>query len=71
MNDPLRILIVDDHAIVRQGLRAVMRVLPGMEWAGEAKNGREALSAVAALQPDLVLMDLVMPDVDGVAAIAL
>jgi DNA-binding NarL/FixJ family response regulator len=66
----IRILIVDDHAIVRQGLRAVIRVLPGMEWAGEARDGREAIAAVAALRPDIVLMDLVMPELDGVAAIA-
>lgn len=68
--DTVRVLIVDDHAIVRQGLRAVMRVLPGLEWVGEARNGHEALAAVAELRPNLVLMDLVMPEVDGVAAIA-
>jgi two-component system, NarL family, response regulator LiaR len=66
----LRILIVDDHTIARQGLRAVMRVLPDMELAGEARNGHEAIAAVAELQPDVVLMDLMMPDMDGVAAIA-
>jgi DNA-binding NarL/FixJ family response regulator len=66
----IRILIVDDHAIVRQGLRAVIRVLPGMEWVGEARDGRQAIEAVAVLRPDIVLMDLVMPELDGVAAIA-
>lgn len=66
----IRVLIVDDHAIVRQGLRVVLRVLPGLAWAGEARNGAEALDAVAALRPDLVLMDLVMPGVDGVQGIA-
>lgn len=66
----IRILIVDDHAIVRQGLRAVVRVLPGMEWVGEARDGREAIAAVETLRPDIVLMDLVMPELDGVAAIA-
>lgn len=70
MSEPISILVVDDHAIVRQGLRAVLRVLPGMRWAGEARNGREAIAAVAELRPDLVLMDLVMPELDGVAAIA-
>jgi DNA-binding NarL/FixJ family response regulator len=65
----LRILIVDDHTIARQGLRAVMRVLPDMELVGEARNGREAVDMVRELQPDVVLMDLVMPDMDGVAAI--
>lgn len=66
----IRILIIDDHAIVRQGLRAVLRVLPNLEWVGEARNGREGLEAVGTLRPDLVLMDLVMPEMDGVAAIA-
>jgi NarL family two-component system response regulator LiaR len=65
----IRILIVDDHAIVRQGLHAVVRVLPGMEWVGEAHDGRQAIAAVDALRPDIVLMDLVMPEMDGVAAI--
>ncbi|NJN18292.1 MAG: response regulator transcription factor [Oscillochloris sp.] len=69
-DEPIRVLIVDDHAIVRQGLQTVVRVLKGMEWVGEARNGSEAISAVAELKPDLVLMDLVMPDVDGVQAIA-
>lgn len=67
---PLRLLIVDDHPIVRQGLRTVFRVLPNLELAGEAANGREALELVAMAKPDVVLMDLVMPEMDGVAAIA-
>jgi DNA-binding NarL/FixJ family response regulator len=67
--EPIRILIVDDHAIARQGLRAVIKVLPNMELAGEARDGQEAIDAVHALQPDLVLMDLMMPRVDGVTAI--
>jgi DNA-binding NarL/FixJ family response regulator len=66
----IRLLIVDDHAIVRQGLRAIFRVTPGLELAGEADGGRAAIELAAALQPDVVLMDLVMPEVDGVAAIA-
>lgn len=69
MSETIRILIVDDHAIVRQGLRAVLRVLPGLEWAGEARNGREALELIPDLKPDLVLIDLVMPELDGVATI--
>ena len=67
---PLRIMIVDDHTIARQGLRAVLRVLPDMELAGEARNGREAVEAVEQLRPDVILMDLVMPEMDGVQAIA-
>jgi len=66
---PIRVLIVDDHAITRQGLRTVLRVLPDMELAGEARNGQEAIAAVKTLQPDVVLMDLVMPEMDGVTAI--
>ena len=67
---PIRLLIVDDHAIVRQGLRAIIHVTPGMELVGEAGNGREGVDLAAALQPDVVLMDLVMPEPNGVTAIA-
>jgi two-component system, NarL family, response regulator LiaR len=67
----IRLLIVDDHAIVRQGLRAIIRVTPDMELIGEAGGGREAVEVAAALRPDVVLMDLVMPETDGVAAITL
>lgn len=67
---PIRVLIVDDHAIVRQGLRAIMRITPGMVRVGEAGDGAEALQLVASQRPDLVLMDLVMPTMDGVQATA-
>jgi two-component system, NarL family, response regulator LiaR len=66
----VRLIIVDDHAIVRQGLRAIFRVTPDMDLVGEASGGREAIELATALRPDLVLMDLVMPEMDGVAAIA-
>ncbi len=66
----LRIMIVDDHAIVRSGLRAIIRVTPDMQLVGEAENGRAAIDMVARLAPDVVLMDLIMPELDGVAAIA-
>src|SRR4051812_4441103 len=66
----IRLLIVDDHAIVRQGLRAIIRVTPDMELVGEASGGREAVELATTLRPDVVLMDLLMPEVDGVAAIA-
>jgi DNA-binding NarL/FixJ family response regulator len=62
-------MIVDDHAIVRQGLRAIFRVTPDMELIGEAGNGREAVDLALEHRPDLALMDLVMPEMDGVAAI--
>jgi two-component system, NarL family, response regulator LiaR len=66
----IRLIIVDDHSIVRQGLRAIFRVTPEMELIGEASNGREAVDLALAQRPDLALMDLVMPEMDGVAAIA-
>jgi NarL family two-component system response regulator LiaR len=68
MSSPIRILIVDDHAIVRKGIRALFRNLPEIEVVGEAENGREAIAAVERLQPDVVLMDLLMPEMDGIEA---
>jgi NarL family two-component system response regulator LiaR len=66
----IRLMIVDDHAIVRQGLRAIIRVMPGLELVGEAEDGQAAVELATTAQPDVVLMDLVMPKLDGVAAIA-
>ncbi|MFB7950214.1 response regulator [Kitasatospora phosalacinea] len=66
---PVRLLIVDDHPIVRDGLRGAFADSPEFEVVGEACNGAEALDRVAALRPDLVLMDLRMPVMDGVTAI--
>lgn len=66
----MRVVIVDDHPIVRQGLRAALRILPDMELVGEAGNGREAIDLIDEVQPDVVLMDLVMPEMAGSAAIA-
>ncbi len=68
MSSPIRVLIVDDHAIVRKGIRALFRNLPEIEVVGEAENGREAIAAVERLQPDVVLMDLLMPEMDGIEA---
>lgn len=62
-------LIVDDHQVVRQGLRTFLELQPDMRIAGEARDGAEAVSLAAQLRPDVVLMDLVMPVVDGIDAI--
>jgi len=62
---PIRVLIVDDHMMVRRGLAAVLQVSPGIELAGQAQDGREAIDQCETLQPDVVLMDLVMPGVTG------
>jgi DNA-binding NarL/FixJ family response regulator len=65
MPDPIRILIVDDHAVVRKGLAMVLRLEPDLEVVGEAANGRNGLEAARGLNPDIVLVDLVMPEMDG------
>ena len=69
MTDAIRVLIVDDHAVVRQGLRAFLQTQDDVEIAGEAADGDEAVRQVRELVPDVVLMDLVMPKLDGIAAI--
>jgi NarL family two-component system response regulator LiaR len=66
---PFRVLIVDDHAIVRRGTRALLAETEDIEVVGEAGNGQEAVERAEALQPDVVLMDLVMPGMDGIEAI--
>jgi len=66
---PIRLLIVDDHAIIRAGLQALLQVVPDMEVVGEAINGREAVDLAEKLAPDVILMDLVMPEMDGIQAI--
>ena len=67
--EPIRILIADDHAVVREGLRALIDTEPGMELAGEATDGVEAVDKVRSLQPDVILLDLVMPRKGGLEAI--
>ncbi|MCB8983388.1 MAG: response regulator transcription factor [Ardenticatenaceae bacterium] len=66
---PIRLLIVDDHPVVRDGLRAILSTQPDFAVVAEAGNGREAIQQAAALQPDIVLLDLEMPEMDGVAAL--
>lgn len=65
MPDPIRLLIVDDHAVVRKGLAMVLRLESDIEVVGEAGNGRLGLEAARSLNPDIVLVDLVMPEMDG------
>jgi two-component system, NarL family, response regulator LiaR len=67
-SNPIRILIVDDHAIVRSGLSTVLGVCQDFKVVGEAANGEESIQACERFQPDIVLMDLVMPEMDGVMA---
>jgi NarL family two-component system response regulator LiaR len=65
---PIRILLVDDHAIVRKGLRALMMEIEDIAVVGEAADGQQAIKQAAALQPDVILMDIVMPNMDGIEA---
>jgi NarL family two-component system response regulator LiaR len=69
MSKPIRILIVDDHAVVRKGLSAILETEQAFEVVGEAANGNQAVWKARSLQPDVILMDLVMPEKDGIAAI--
>ncbi|MFF5215292.1 response regulator [Micromonospora sp. NPDC000442] len=69
MTDPVRLLIVDDHPVVRDGLRGMFAGDPGFEVVGEAADGAEAVTMAAHHRPDVVLMDLRMPGMDGVTAI--
>jgi DNA-binding NarL/FixJ family response regulator len=65
----IRVLIVDDHSVVRQGLRMFLAMDGEIEVVGEAENGEEALSRANTLKPDVILMDLLMPKMDGITAI--
>lgn len=66
--DPIRVMIVDDHGMVRRGLAAFLKVSANLKLVGEARNGQEALKVCEQAQPDVILMDLVMPEMDGPAA---
>ncbi len=65
----IRVLITDDHLIVREGLQLILETSDEIEVVGEAEDGREALRLTEELQPDVVLMDLQMPGMDGLTAI--
>jgi NarL family two-component system response regulator LiaR len=67
---PIRILIADDHAVVREGLRALIESKPDMELVGEAEDGVEVVLLARSLKPDVILLDLLMPRMDGIEAIA-
>ncbi len=68
MPGPIRVFIVDDHAMVRRGLAAFLRARPDLQLVGEASDGAEAITLCERLQPDIVLMDLVMPETNGIEA---
>ncbi len=69
MSEMIRVMIVDDHPVVRRGIKSLLAEEEDIQVVGEAMNGRDALEQVAALQPDVILMDLVMPEMGGVEAI--
>ncbi len=65
--NPIRVMVVDDHAVVRSGLKAFLMVFDDLELVGEASSGQEAIHLIERTQPDVILMDLIMPDMDGAA----
>lgn len=69
VQSPVRVLVADDHLIVRQGLRLIFETVPEIELVGEASNGREAVELAAGLRPQVILMDMKMPVMDGIQAI--
>jgi len=69
ISNPIHILIVDNHAVVREGLRSFIQIQSDMEVVGEAADGREAVEKALELEPDVILMDIVMPRLDGIGAI--
>jgi NarL family two-component system response regulator LiaR len=69
MSQTIRVLIADDHVVVRKGIRALLATEPGIDVVGEATDGAEAVRAAAELRPDVILMDIVMPTMDGIEAV--
>ena len=67
-SQPIRVMLVDDHTMVRRGVAAFLKVFDDLQLAGEAESGREAIQLCADILPDVILMDMVMPDMDGAAA---
>ena len=68
MSNQIRIVLADDHAVVRQGFKMILAAQPDMEIVGEAGNGREAVELAGRLQPDVVVMDVAMPELNGIEA---
>ena len=68
-SESIRVLVVDDHAIIRKGIRAVLELVPDIDLVGDAENGKQAITLDLELTPDVVLMDLMMPEMNGIACI--
>ena len=68
ISQPIRVMLVDDHTMVRRGLATFLQVSDNLELVGEADNGETAVELCARILPDVILMDIVMPDMDGVTA---
>jgi DNA-binding NarL/FixJ family response regulator len=68
LSEPIKIVIADDHQIIRQGLRSLLKSQPGVEVVAEAEDGRSAVKLAAELEPDVVVMDINMPDLNGIDA---
>lgn len=68
VSNPIRVMLVDDHAMVRRGLATFLMVYDDLELAGEAESGEEAIQMCGEVQPDVILMDMVLPAMDGAAA---
>ena len=68
MKKPIKVFIADDHPVLRSGIRSLFAAFPEYTVAGEADNGLTALKLIADLKPDIVIMDITMPDLDGIVA---